>query len=530
MADSINECDMRHRYWLAYSLGIVLLGILNLTSCIHDAQPQQEPVIISVDLSSSRLLNHNAFGFNINQFNGVYAVTDPDFIQLSAELAPFLLRFPGGYNSNFYHWQDSGYRAEEMTLSLNPKLNQRNVGNYKALMRYRQGRESFDDFMAYCQALSIRPLIVVNLYTGSPAESAAWVRHALTQGYQIEAWELGNELYLPWYQNRVPSIEHYIEQAQAHAAAMRAVDPSIQLIANASPYGFHQRNAKGQLERGKEWDQKLATATFFDGYSAHFYTYDRSQRIHTFEQARDYFFGSSDIAFRESADYYTGLFPQHKAWITEWNISNPKNPYLNSQLHGLYCGDFGLNLIEYSDWIASSNYHVLSSGNRGFGTFSPQRTHLPRDGWMDPSQRQSIKRACFPTFKLLSSPLAEATHRAETQITHNPSFQSILEFHKDMLPAIKAVAVFNQTHLYILISNRYSTSLQVQIQTSPQPTTHHLEYDYIANANLAASNGGPANQPEHEKQSIDIQHHNLTGSGLLIPANSFGVVKMDVIS
>ena len=83
-----------------------------------------------------------------------------------------------------------------MTSTLNLKLNQRNKGNYAKLQKRREGKILFDDFMQLCNTLDITPIVVVNLWTGSPEKSAAWVRYAKNKGYQIEHWELGNEYYL----------------------------------------------------------------------------------------------------------------------------------------------------------------------------------------------------------------------------------------------------------------------------------------------------------------------------------------------
>ena len=117
-----------------------------------------------------------------------------------------------------------------MASTLTPRLNQRNKGNYVKLQRRRNGKILFDDFMQLCNALNITPVVVVNLWTGSPEESAAWVSYAKDNGYEIKHWELGNEYYLPHYLNKYPTVESYMSSSQkAHAAAMKAVNPDIKV-------------------------------------------------------------------------------------------------------------------------------------------------------------------------------------------------------------------------------------------------------------------------------------------------------------
>lgn len=57
--------------------------------------------------------------------------------------------------------------------------------------------------MVLCSRLDVKPIIVLNLCTGSPSESAEWVRYVKEKGYKVFGWELGNELYLPFFKNKI---------------------------------------------------------------------------------------------------------------------------------------------------------------------------------------------------------------------------------------------------------------------------------------------------------------------------------------
>ena len=166
--------------------------------------------------------------------SGDYGYLDSNFVALTKDLQPQMLRFPGGTIGNFYHWEIAGFVQSEMSSTSNEQLNRRNRGNFVRLRKRRNGRLAFDDFMQMCNALKITPIVVVNLWTGSQEESAGWVQYAKNKGYEIAYWELGNEYYLPWYAEKYPSAETYIAQAQKHAQAMKAVDPNIKVSVCAS--------------------------------------------------------------------------------------------------------------------------------------------------------------------------------------------------------------------------------------------------------------------------------------------------------
>ena len=117
-----------------------------------------------------------SMGSNTNMMSGDYGYLDTDFVELTEALAPKTLRFPGGTVGNFYHWEQSGFFESEMASTLNSKLNKRNKDNYVKLQERRDGKIAFDDFIELCNTLHITPIVVVNLWTGSPEESAGWVQ------------------------------------------------------------------------------------------------------------------------------------------------------------------------------------------------------------------------------------------------------------------------------------------------------------------------------------------------------------------
>jgi alpha-N-arabinofuranosidase len=105
-----------------------------------------------------------------------------------------------------------------------------------------------DEYLAFCERLHIEPSITVNVDGdgATPEEAAAWVEYANgptsskygamraanghAQPYGVKQWELGNEIFGGWVRGHV-TAEQYAVAAVRYAEAMRAVDPSLHLIA-----------------------------------------------------------------------------------------------------------------------------------------------------------------------------------------------------------------------------------------------------------------------------------------------------------
>ena len=100
--------------------------------------------------------------------------------------------------------------------------------------------------MAFCRYLGTDPYITVNSGLGDVEMAVAEVQYAngkadTPQGklrangghpepYGVKYWSIGNEMYGDWQLGHIP-LDKYIEKHNRFAAAMRAADPSIVLVA-----------------------------------------------------------------------------------------------------------------------------------------------------------------------------------------------------------------------------------------------------------------------------------------------------------
>ncbi len=161
-----------------------------------------------------------------------------DTEQMIAALHPSFQRWPGGNVAQDYHWQ----------WGIGPR-DQRPVFVNRAWSNAPEPNDfGTDEYLAYCERLHIEPTITINLDgAGATAEEAAhWVEYVngspdskygamrVANGHPapwgVKQWELGNEIFGGWVRGHV-TAEQYAQAAVRYAHAMRAVDPSLRLVA-----------------------------------------------------------------------------------------------------------------------------------------------------------------------------------------------------------------------------------------------------------------------------------------------------------
>ncbi len=528
---SANVHHIFNKLCWAGCIALVGLMILPLSIGCQDRKQRQAMTRLEINTPITQPLRQALHGFNTNMMSGDYGYLDPDFVELTKTLAPKTLRFPGGTVGNFYHWEIGGFLQDEMASTLNTKLNQRNKGNYVKLQRRRDGKILFDDFMQLCNTLEITPVVVLNLWTGSPEESAAWVRYTKDKGYDVEHWELGNEYYLPHYLNKYPTAGTYVKEAKKHAAAMKAVNPNIKLSVCATPIAFHKEGWLIKIPQRK-WDEGLAEDTsFFDAYSVHVYAY-KAVRKKEMEEMRGYLLGWIHFAIPEALEYYQKLFPNKEMWITEWNIANPANRVANTQLHALYAGDFFIKMLALPN-ITQANFHVIAGVGKGFPVFSPITPMNPRSFWKYGGEPESdygntIRRAVYPTFQLIGEAFAQADTQFTTSIQNQPALLGAIEYAGKEMSGLQAQTVGkkNAKNLVILVSNRTGEDHTPQIFIDGKHYKGDLTYRYVANERLNATNGGNAEMEGSGEIEVGIQEWAGKATTLTIPKNSFGIVKI----
>ena len=198
-----------------------------------------------------------------------------DVLALLQPLQISLLRYPGGNFASGYHWEDGiGDR-------------QQRPQRFDAAWSARESNQvGTDEYMQLIRRLGAQPFLVVNDGSGSPQEAAGWVaycnalegeparrraKNGFSQPHRVKIWGLGNEAWGQW-QIGATTAEKYALRACSFAAAMRAVDPDIRLVAVGNTLYSDQPDQPGRL-----WNEAVLrqAASQIDDLSFHLYQPDR---------------------------------------------------------------------------------------------------------------------------------------------------------------------------------------------------------------------------------------------------------------
>lgn len=149
-----------------------------------------------------------------------------------------IIRYPGGNFVSGYDWLDGIGPKKERPRVLDKAWNSINTNQFGT-----------DEFMLWCKAAGTKPLMGLNLGTGTPEQAAALVeycnvekgtrwsdlrrKNGVAEPYKVDHWCLGNEMDGPWQIGHMTAAEYGMKAADA-ARQMRYVDPELKLVACGS--------------------------------------------------------------------------------------------------------------------------------------------------------------------------------------------------------------------------------------------------------------------------------------------------------
>jgi alpha-N-arabinofuranosidase len=185
------------------------------------------------------------------------------------EMRLSILRYPGGNMLSGYDWRDG-------------------VGPREARPRRRElawqsietNQFGTNEFIDYCRATNIEPMLGANLGTGTIAEAAALVeycnapagtlyadmrvKHGYAQPHGVKYWCLGNEMDGPWQIGHLEADE-YARKAREAAKMLRWQDQNLKLILCGS--------SNTEMPTYPEWDRVVLETCWehVDYLALHYY-------------------------------------------------------------------------------------------------------------------------------------------------------------------------------------------------------------------------------------------------------------------
>lgn len=164
-----------------------------------------------------------------------------DMIPLLKKLHSGIYRWPGGNFVSGYNWRDGVGNRDTRP----PRYDHAwNTVEYNDV--------GTDEFLTLCHLIGVTPYLCVNAGFGDAQSAAAWVQYVngsvqtpmgrlrAEDGhrapYGVKCWGIGNEMWGPW-QLGYMAVGQFVIKHNEFARAMRAVDPTIKLVAcGASPF------------------------------------------------------------------------------------------------------------------------------------------------------------------------------------------------------------------------------------------------------------------------------------------------------
>jgi hypothetical protein len=194
-------------------------------------------------------------GMNIADWRPQDYVPAPNlaFSTYLAALEPGVLRWPAGHRSQEYVWERGGGGQ---------------TGNWVLTP------DQVDAFIALARSVGADPLIGINVKRGTVAAAADLVRYLnVDKNYNVKWFQIVNEPDLT--DGITPGPEVYAEQLIAFSDGMRAVDPTIHVVAPELLTGAHVGGFNGKLD----WMGPIMTRAGgrINGISWHYYPLDSAQ-------------------------------------------------------------------------------------------------------------------------------------------------------------------------------------------------------------------------------------------------------------
>ncbi len=312
-----------------------------------------------------RGFNTNAFLYN---FSG-QKFTDA-YLDTLNNLAPDVLRFPGGTIANKYHFSKPGYGQ-------NSAFDRKTAQNYIV------------EFTRLVKSMEKAPkvLFVINMFEhfykptvsdwGLVVENLSAILYLKQQGVEVIGVELGNEFYIypvirgwsiklpqkmkqklkksnsdSWWPN---TYKKYNRLAKLYHIAIKKIDPDIQ---TGVPMGSSAN------KNHVRWNAFAYRMNFSDAYIQHWYGQLSNAKNEEEAKAR---FNRFSQRVRENITALKET--QKKIWITEWNgidfgFKNDRNmDWKQSDLHSGF--NIKLQTVFDSLGVDITIYHRVSSGKEG---------------------------------------------------------------------------------------------------------------------------------------------------------------------
>lgn len=314
-------------------------------------------------------LGHVNWGFNCSSLFAITTGNDTALQGQITQIAPGLLRFPGGTLANFTHPSGLGYgmRATDLVMvegtDVHNTVSNMYTGEQASISAGQITRNYLYDVIDMALATDQKVLFVANLLNGTVAEMMTSLNTLVNAGVELAGVELGNESHLRAYESRFGTHDNYIAVAAPYAQAITNAYPELPIGVNGYPPGVLKGLGPGGTQRAHDWNVAVSNASFGDALVIHCYSRpddcNQASVIPNFQCGAEFSRVYAREKMTQALDELSSL-GDRDIWITEWNIDGGYSHYGNSIAQAMFYADMAITMAEHPRVTVSAVHNLLS--------------------------------------------------------------------------------------------------------------------------------------------------------------------------
>ncbi len=354
------------------------------------ASASDNPLVLKPS-GEERVLPERILGINAATAFYENLTDDTRKIAPTREMAPALLRFPGGTIANYYNWKSGQI---EIPVKRDSSTYTRMMGRIaQYTRRLHPGGVSIEQFHDFSQKVGSEILLVLNLETSTVEEQVAWLKGMKERGIVPRYVELGNEFWVamvgdPNVLKKFPDALTSMKLMKRYVDAITPYLPEDAVIAGQSAGSdFHTSqssvNVNPLMRRMHKWDRDLVNKPWFDAVTVHLYPepdvalgFGASSGLPgNIDKVFPAMMARVDDGVDRTIRTIAKRHPGKEIWVTEWNPNGVRfffqrrNPGLTGLM--IHCTTRMILTFLRSPSVTMSTFHMLSFRGGPYSVFAP---------------------------------------------------------------------------------------------------------------------------------------------------------------
>jgi alpha-N-arabinofuranosidase len=460
-----------------------------------------------------------------------------DVMALVREMAPTIMRYPGGNFVSGYNWEDGVGPVDKRPSRLD-----------LAWMSTEPNTFGTNEFIDWCAATGIEPMLAVNLGTRGPDAARHFLEYCNHPGgtelselrkshgwelpHNVKFWCLGNEMDGFW-QMETKTAWQYGRAAAEAAKMMRWVDPSIVLSACGS-------SARNMPSFG-EWETEVLQHTFehVDFISLHTYLNNYADDTAAFLASPDLMdnfidevvaIADAEAARRRSSKRLMLSFDEWNVWyrtrgkregrtLPGWPVAPPILEEIYTMEDALAFGGACISLLNHADRVRTACLAQLVN------VIAPIMTETGGPAWRQTIFHPFAQWSNLGRGRVLRTALESPTYSARY---YDPRGTQELYYDLPTVPYLKLASVYDEAAgtLTVFALNRHlQESVSLDLTASGFGALRVVDATELRHDDLKATNTKDAPDRVSPKPLSGVQIDGERVSARLAPA-SWNVIRL----